>query len=214
MRLLVFTCRRDAGKAALATRTVPADWSVGWVLDGPDADLPVPAGVEKMVVPFQRGANLSTPQACWWISQLLAREAEAHGRAGKMDSDCLLIEPSFLLKGDLAGMAHAAGMGAVYGLAYAMTRKAARRAAEGVKQAIQTGAIPSAEDVGITSRAKAGGGVLPHGAFWDSPHNGSLPPKGVVAVHCGSTAYAPRDGDRVAREMARLGQALGLWRRG
>jgi hypothetical protein len=147
------------------------------------------------------------------VARVLEREARAWGRVGKLDSDTLLVDPSFMLVGELAGVAHAAKSGAVYGLAYALGLEAAVRAAEGLKRDAQRDILPHAEDVGITRAAKAGGGVIPIEQVWNSPHRG-LPPKGVKVIHCGWTAKAPREGEGVALEMRRLGDALGLWRRG
>lgn len=213
MRVCVFTCRRDREKAELATRTIPADWEVVWVLDEPDADLPVPDGVMKEVAPFKRGTNLAGPNALMGISKVLNHHAQPWGRVGKVDSDCLLIEPGFLLKGELAGMTQGFP-GAVYGLAYALSAKAIGRAMETIWRDRGLGAYPKGEDAAISLTSKAGGGILKPGAFWDSPHRGTLPPAGVVAIHCGHTGAAPREGPQVAREMRRLGDALGLWRRG
>ena len=211
----LFTCNRDAGKARLATCTIPADWPVVWVVDACDASLPMPTGVERLVAPFARGPNLAGPAACLGVADVLAGLAASHGRVAKIDSDCLLVSPDFLFQGDLAGMAHQTFPGAAYGLAYAMGDKAAQRAAEGVKRGIGLGAHIGGEDVWVTSCAAGGAdGRVRVGSFWETPHDGRLPPKGVVAIHCGGVRYAPRQGGGVEREMTRLGDALGLWRRG
>jgi hypothetical protein len=213
MRVVIFTCGRDAGKAALATRTVPAGWPVAWCLDAPDADLPLPKGVARIVEPFKRGVNLSGPAACFGVARVLEREARVTGRVAKLDSDTLLVDPSFLLVGELAGVAHGTGGGAAYGLAYALSSKAAGRAVEGLQSDAKRDILPCAEDVAITRAARAGGGLIPLEACWNSPHRG-MPPQGTKVIHCGWTAAASREGDGVAREMQRLGDALGLWRRG
>lgn len=213
MRVVIFTCRRDAEKAACATRSIPPAWSVVWVVDQADADMIPPAGVDLIVAPFARGACLIGSQAVVGVAKVLAEQAELYGRVAKIDSDCLLIHPDFLLKGDLAGMAHPAGKGAAYGLAYAMALDAALRAYRGIRDGIARGVYPLYEDAAITRAAQAGGGVLPKGAMWETTHRGQLPPKGAVAIHCGGTAYARREGGAVAKEMIRLGDALGLWLR-
>jgi hypothetical protein len=213
VRVCLFTCRRDAGKARLATRSIPPGWSVAWVVDACDAGLEPPAGVEVLVEPFPRGHNLNGPAACLGIAKVLSREADRFGRVAKMDSDCLLVQTDWLAAGDMAGMRHASVKGAVYGLAYALSRTAAARALEGIQGAISRGVQLRGEDTEITARAKAGGGVLPIGSFGESKHRGKLPPPQAVALHCGSTLYAPREGDAVEKEMLRLGNALGLWRR-
>lgn len=215
MRVLVFTCKRDAGKARLATRTIPAGWSVGWVVDGVDAGLVPPAGVDLLVRPFDRGTNLAGAGAVLGVAGVLAEQAALFGRVAKVDSDCLLVDPSFLLLGDVAGMAHSTFPCAAYGLAYALGPEAAQRAAEGVKRAIRHGSHIGGEDVWVTSCAAGGvDGRVRVGSFWETQHKGEAIPQGVLAIHCGGVRYAPREGEGVAREMARLGDAGGLWRRG
>lgn len=213
MRAVVFTCRRDAGKARLATRTIPAGWGVVWIVDEADADLELPDGVVLKVAPFKRGANLYGPKACLGIASVLAREAQAHGRVAKVDSDCLLVHPDFLLDGELAGVRHNRRQGAVFGLAYGMGRKAAQNALGGILEAIAGGSRLEGEDREITSRAGFADGILGPEAVWESRHSGRLPPAGVVAIHCGGPAAASREGNQIEREMKRLGDALGLWRR-
>lgn len=215
MRVLVFTCRRDWEKAGLATRTIPADWSVAWVVDAVDATLLPPAGVDLLVRPFERGPNLAGPSAVLGVAGVLAEQAELFGRVGKVDSDCLLVDPSFMLKGDVAGMAHKSFPRAAYGLAYALGSEAAQRAAEGVKRAIGLGVLVGGEDVWVTSCAAGGvDGRVRVGSFWETQHKREPIPRGCLAIHCGGVRFAPREGDAVAREMARLGEAGGLWRRG
>ena len=213
MRVCIFTCARDREKAAHATRTIPADWEVVWVVDEVDAGMAVPDGVTKDVAPFKRGTNLVGPNALMGISKVLHTHAQPWGRVGKVDSDCLLIDPSFMLKGELAGVSQGYP-GAVFGLAYALSAKAIGRSFETIWRDRGLGAYPMGEDAAISLTSGAGGGILKQGAFWDTPHMGTLPPAGVVAIHCGNTGAAPREGPQVAREMKRLGDALGLWRRG
>lgn len=216
MRLVVFTCARDREKAALATRTVPASWSVAWVLDACDANLTTPARVEKLVVPFDRGRHLDSPAACGWVARVLAAQAKAHGRVAKMDSDCLLVDPSFLETGDLAGMDYPKSQGAVYGLAYALSAGPAELAERSIWDGFKKGLVPLAEDMVITGYARTWPGarlnILPPGSFWDATHR-TDPPPGLSAIHAGCTFYAPREGPRVATEMRRLGDLLGIWRR-
>ena len=216
MRVALFTCRRDAGKAALATRTVPLAWPVTWIVDAPDADLEAPRGVKLLVAPFPRGRNLSGTLAVLNIATILTDLAREDGRVLKIDSDCLLIDPQAFSDGDLAGMAHKFTPGAAYGLCYALSKASAWAALTVLRRSAELGTVLGGEDTAITASALAGGGTdyrFPIGAFWESKHNGELPPAGRVAIHCGAAAYAPREGPAVAREMARLGDALGLWRR-
>lgn len=213
MRVLLFTCGRDAGKARQATRTIPDGWSVAWVVDKPDSGLEVPEGVERIVAPFDRGETLFGKDACLGVAGLLADQAARFGRVAKVDSDCLLIHPSFLEVGDLAGMRHRSNPRAVYGLAYALSRPAAERALAGLAGAILKGFSLGPESIEITARSNAGGGVLEVGAFWQATHDGSLPPPDKVAIHCGHRGIIPADGPTVENEMVRLGDALGLWRR-
>lgn len=217
MRVLIFTCRRDWEKAALATRTVPADWSVAWIVAPEDAALEAPTGVSVLVRPFDRGRNLNGTGAVLGVAGVLAEQAALCGRVVKMDSDCLVLDWDPFLAGDLAGMAHCAQPLAAYGLAYSLSSKAALAALDTLQRAVRLGAFLTGEDICVTAAAQSAGGVdrrFPVGAFWESKHNGELPPAGRVAIHCGGTAYAPREGRAVALEMARLGDSLGAWRRG
>jgi len=214
MRAVIFTCGRDREKAARATQTIPASWDVAWVVDEPDKEMTPPAGVELIVAPFPRGRTLNGWKACLGVAKVLAEQADRWGRVAKIDSDCLLIKPEFLMVGELAGIAHASGRGAAYGLAYALSPSASQRALDGILDTINRGCYPQAEDVAITTHAKAGGGVLARSAMWQANHRGGLPHAGAVAIHCGGTAYAGREGGAVAAEMTRLGDGLGLWRRG
>lgn len=217
MRILIFTCRRDAEKAALATRTVPPEWPVAWIVAPEDADLAAPAGVSVLVRPFDRGRNLNGTEAVLGVAGVLAEQASLCGRVAKIDSDCLVLEWERLLAGDLAGMAHCAQPLSAYGLAYSLSSKAALAALEGLQRAVRLGASLTGEDVCITAAAQSAGGIdcrFRVGLFWESKHNGGLPPPGTVAIHCGGTAYAPRQGNKVAQEMVRLGDSLGAWRRG
>lgn len=214
MRLVIFTCARDWAKAALAVRTVPPAWSVCYVVEEKDSHLPAPPGVDVVVRNFPRGTNLHGLEAVVGIIDLLAEQSKIHGRVGKMDSDCLLIKPDFLLTGEVAGMAHKTAPLAVYGLAYGLSPKAVLRAANGVKRGIGLGWCPQGEDASITSLANGWEDTRLHlGAFWDSKHDGGVPPFQAVAIHCGATRYVPRHGGQVAQEMTRLGDSLGLWRR-
>lgn len=209
----MFTCARDAGKAAQATRAIPAGWSVAWVVDQADAALPTPAGVERIVAPFKRGPNLFGWEACLGVAQVLAAQAQRFGRVAKVDSDCLLVHPDFLEVGDLAGMRHKLYPRGVYGMAYALSRVAAETALAGVKRAIGEGLRLGPEDAEITSRADARGGVVEIGSFWQCRHDGKLPPVGRLALHCGFPRLVSPVGPAVEKEMVRLGDALGLWRR-
>lgn len=213
MRVAIFTCGRDAGLAELATKTIPADWDVAWVVDGRDAGLVAPRGVEVVEAPFNRGQTLNGDAACLGVARFLAGEAERFGRVAKVDSDCLLVQPDFLLAGELAGMRHKAKAGAVYGLAYAMGQTAARNALWGILEAIAAGSRLGGEDEEVTSRACAGGGILPIGSFWQSRQDGKTPPPGCKAIHCGILAKGGRDQQATRRDMQRLGDLLGLWRR-
>lgn len=216
MRVVIFTCHRDKEKAKLATLTVPADWSVAWVVDQADAKIDAPDDVEVLVRPFSRGRNLFGTDAVLGIADVLAEQAEQFGRVAKIDSDCLLVSPEFLTKGDLAGMAHKTTVGATYGLAYALSNKAACGALQSLLRGILLGCKPMAEDVSITSAANQGGiedARLPIGAFWETQHNGLECPLGKVAIHCGCVKFADREGRMVELEMKRLGDELGIWRR-
>lgn len=217
MRVIIFTCERDKGKAALATRTVPHDWPVAWVVDSKDEWISAPANVDVLVRDFPRGRNLYGPEAVIGIIEVLNEQTEEHGRVAKIDSDCLLIDPSFLERGDIAGMAHQGVVGGAYGLAYALSLKASQKAWQTLLRAISLGTKPMAEDVCITSAAQSSemeDGRLPIGAFWESHHDGSLPVLGRnKAVHCGCTVYSKREGPQVEQEMQRIGDALSLWRR-
>lgn len=214
MRLLVFTCARDWAKAALAVRTIPPAWSVGYVVEELDAGLVPPPGVDVLVRNFDRGGNLVGKEAVLGIVDVLVDQGRKFGRVGKIDSDALLVKPDFLLRGEVAGMTHKAVPLAVYGLAYSLSLQAVLRAAEGVKRGIGRGWSPLGEDTSITTLANGWEDTrLPIGSFWESRHDGSLPPAQAVAIHCGGVRYAPREGGKVAQEMTRLGDSLGLWRR-
>lgn len=216
MRVVLFTCRRDREKAALATRTVPDGWPVAWIVSPEDADLDAPAGVDLLVRPFDRGRNLAGRSAVLGVSGVLAEQSLQFGRVAKMDSDCLVLDWGPFLEGDLAGMAHLGVPLAAYGLCYALSESSAQEARRRVLAADRLGATLTGEDIWVTASALAGGGVdarLPIGAFWESAHNGETPPAGRVAIHCGATKHAPREGGRVAAEMSRLGDLCKAWRR-
>lgn len=216
MRVILFTCRRDREKAALATRTIPDGWPVAWIVAPEDADLDAPAGVDLLVRPFDRGRNLAGRSAVLGVSGVLAEQSLQFGRVAKMDSDCLVLDWDPFLVGDLAGMTHLGVPLAAYGLCYALSESSAQEARRRVLAADRLGAILTGEDIWVTASALAGGGVdarLPIGSFWESAHNGKAPPAGRVAIHCGATKHAPREGDKVAAEMTRLGDLCGAWRR-
>lgn len=216
MRVLIFTCHRDKEKAKLATLTVPATWSVAWVVDESDAKIDAPDDVEVLIRPFNRGRNLFGTDAVLGIADVLTEQAEKFGRVAKIDSDCLLVDPSFLTKGDLAGMTHKTVVGAAYGLAYALSLKASCGALQTLLRGVLLGCKPMAEDVSITSAANQCGiedGRLPTGAFWETQHDGQECPLGKVAIHCGAVKFASREGRMVELEMKRLGDELGIWRR-
>lgn len=214
MRLAIFTCERDWAKAGLAARTVPESWSICYVVEERDAGLVPPPGVDVVVRNFPRGENLRGLEAVVGVADLLADQARQFGRVGKLDSDTLLVQPDFLLRGDVAGMAHRTAPLATYGCAYALSLEAVLRAAGGLKRGIGKGWCPGGEDVAITTLANQGTDLrLPVGAIWESRHDGGMPPAQAVAIHCGGLRYAAREGDAVAREMTRLGTALGIWRR-
>lgn len=213
LRVLIFTCARDAGLARLATKTIPRGWSVAWVVDGTDAGIKVPGGVELIVAPFKRGSVLNGPGACLGIASTLCREADRFGRVAKVDSDCLLVRPDQLAHGGLAGMPRAKPNGAVYGLAYALDRTAAKAALSGILGAIADGSRLGGEDEEVTSRAGTTDGAWPKGSMWQSWHNGKLPPAECYAIHCGLPSKRHLGPGFVEKEMVRLGSALGLWKR-
>lgn len=217
MRVVIFTCERDKHKAALATRTVPPTWPVAWVVDAQDEWIKAPANVDVLVRSFPRGRNLAGPEAVIGIIEVLNEQAAEFGRVAKIDSDCLLIDPYFLERGDIAGMAHLGVVGGAYGLAYGLTIKACQKAWQTLLRAMSLGTRLTAEDVCITSAAQSTeieDGRLPIGSFWESHHDGSLPnPAKHKAVHCGCTVYSKREGPQVEQEMQRIGDALSLWRR-
>lgn len=216
MRVAVFTCKRDRDKAVLATRTVPPKYPVTWIVDAADADLAAPAGVDLLVRPFNRGRNLWGTEAVLGISCVLADLAAEDGRVLKMDSDCLLLNPTPFLAGDLAGMAHKTAALAAYGLAYALSEKAALAALEALRRSARLGTDLGGEDVCITAAALSAGGQdcrFPIGKFWETDFKGKVPIYDAYAIHCGSTIHAPRESPRVAAEMRRLGDACEAWRR-
>lgn len=213
---VIFTCQRDRDKAAAATRTIPADWPVAWVVDLEDANIQAPPGVEVRVRPFPRGRNLYGREAVLGVAATLFEAAAPAGRVLKIDSDCLLLDPERFRAGDLAGMAHGWTCQAAYGLAYALSLEGAAAALAALKRSDYLGTKLTGEDICITAAALTGGGEdgrFPIGAFWESKHKGEVPDRPAVAIHCGAFPYAPREGLTVAREMARLGDLLGAWRR-
>lgn len=216
MRVCIFTCRRDWEKAKNCVRTIPPEWKVSFIVEESDSNIEAPPGVDVVVSDFARGGNLSGTQAVVGVANALKKEQQKEGgRIAKVDSDCLLVETDFLLFGDVAGMVHQFNPLGVIGLAYSLSPRAMDRASELIPQLIRKGCRPQAEDAAITCVANAwADDRLPRGSFWDCPLDGSkMPPAGVLAVHCGSIRYAPRNSPLVAREMVRLGDALGLWRR-
>ena len=54
---LTFTCARDAERAAFHQKFLPENWRKIWCVEPKDALLPVPAGTEKLVRAFPRGAS-------------------------------------------------------------------------------------------------------------------------------------------------------------
>lgn len=190
---------------------------MAWVVDSVDSNIEHPEGVEIITRAFKRGHNLFGPEAVLGIARLLKEQADQHGRVGKIDSDCLLVDPTFLEQGDIAGMAHEHTMGAAYGLAYAFSSKAAGRALMMLERAVALGSVPKAEDVCITSSAQSADLVdarLKTGSFWESLHDGKMAdPTRHKAIHCGYPPVCPREGPGCELEMIRLGDALGLWRR-
>lgn len=217
LRVLIFTCRRDAEKARLAVRTIPLEYSVAWIVESKDADLVPPAGVDLLVKDFPRGLNLAGQAAILGIAEILAEQASQYGRVIKIDSDCLVLDWEPFLAGDLAGMAYKNHILSAYGLAYALSEKAAKAALDTLRRVSRLGAVFAGEDICITSAALTGGGQdarLPFGAFWETNFKKQNPPAGVVAIHCGGSVFVKReDAHRVTAEMVRLGDLLGAWRR-
>jgi hypothetical protein len=216
MQVVMFTCQRDIEKATLAVSTLPADWAVAWIVESKDADIKAPDGVEVSVRDFKRGHNLIGSEAVLAIADILLEYSRISGRVAKIDSDALIIDPSFLSQGDVSGMTHNRFLYAAYGMAYALSQKAAERCVDTLKRHQAMGYEALAEDVAITGAANQSDmvdGRLPLRSFWETRHDGSFCPAGRVAIHCGSVLSASRDGPAVATEMRRLIDELKIQRR-
>ena len=216
MQVVMFTCQRDVEKATLSVSTLPADWDVAWIVESKDADIKVPDGVKLSVRDFKRGHNLLGSEAVLAIAVILLEYSKISGRVAKIDSDALIIDPSFLSRGDVSGQAHNRFLYAAYGMAYALSHKAAQRAVDTLKRHMAMGYEPLAEDVAITGAANQSDmvdGRLPICSFWETRHDGAICPIGRVAIHCGSVLSAPREGPTVATEMRRLIDDLKIQRR-
>lgn len=90
---LTYTCPKDAAKAALCGEFVPAEWERVWCVEPRHADMPVPAGVEKLVADFPRGGSLRYAPALDGMAKVFAGFAGACDCLVKLDSDTVLWRP-------------------------------------------------------------------------------------------------------------------------
>lgn len=90
---LTFTCARDAERAAFHQKFLPENWRKIWCVEPKDALLPVPAGTEKLVRAFPRGASLRQIEAIRGMRNVYLELAEKCDLLVKLDSDTALFRP-------------------------------------------------------------------------------------------------------------------------
>jgi len=92
---LTFTYPRDAGKAALFGAELPTEWERIWCVESKDAEMPVPAGVKKIVADFPRGGTLRDAGAVYGMRDVFVSVAKNTGCKAlvKLDSDTALFRP-------------------------------------------------------------------------------------------------------------------------
>lgn len=93
---LTFTCPRDAVKAAYlgaASFFAPSVRRI-WCVESKHADMPIPTGVERLVVDFNRGRSLRGTAAIAGIAEVYGLLADQADALIKIDSDTLLLRPS------------------------------------------------------------------------------------------------------------------------
>jgi hypothetical protein len=90
---LTFTCPRDAAKAALCGAFLPKAWARVWCVETAHADMPVPAGVEKLVADFPRGGSLRYAPALDGMAKVFSGFADKCDCLVKLDSDTVLWRP-------------------------------------------------------------------------------------------------------------------------
>lgn len=126
--VVIFSCARDRELADLAVSTVPVGWPVCLVIEPKDITAFQGFRAEQTIVSdFQRGQTLNGGNAVLGVLGALRLAAKQLGdphHIAKVDSDCLLYDPTFLdpeLAGaGFRGFAHHIRPGAALGLAYAM----------------------------------------------------------------------------------------------
>lgn len=93
---LTYTCPKDAVKAAFTGALVPENWRRVWCLESRHADMPVPAGVEKIIRDFPRGGSLKGEASLNGMRDVFlefARDDEPTKLLVKLDSDTALYRP-------------------------------------------------------------------------------------------------------------------------
>jgi hypothetical protein len=231
VRVVFFSCRRDADLLRVALSTVPdsGEWKVRVVVETKDLDAfsGLGSGVEVVADDFPRGRTLNGSEALVGVALLLGLAATGVERVAKMDSDSLLFAPGFLTFRGLAGIAHPFATGAALGLAYSMPSDAARLLEASVREEIRLGSRVVAEDRFLTPLALAlsrgEDGRLGVGSLFWERFDGRLPEVGgrEVVGHYRSRRSARKVGvsdepgiTRLALEaMLRDRARLGLLRR-
>lgn len=90
---LTYTCPKDAAKAALGGAFLPEKWKRVWCLESRHAEMPVPAGVEKLVEDFPRGGSLRYAPALDGMAKVFSGFAGTCDCLVKLDSDTVLWQP-------------------------------------------------------------------------------------------------------------------------
>lgn len=229
VRVVFFSCRRDAELFRVALSTVPTGWEVRVVVEPGDRDAFAGLGdaVEVVEDGFSRGRTLNGGEALLGVARQLGLAARGVERVAKMDSDSLLFAPGFLDFRGLAGIAHPFATGAALGLAYSMPYEAAVLLEDRAREELRLGSLVVAEDKFLTPLALAlangdDGRLGLASLFWER-FDGRLPEPGgrEVVGHYRSRRSARKVGvsdeagiNRLALEaMLRDRERLGLLRR-